>query len=33
LRSLADSGAEAAIVGTALYENRLTLADALAVTC
>jgi phosphoribosylformimino-5-aminoimidazole carboxamide ribotide isomerase len=33
LRALADSGAEAAIVGTALYENRLTLADALAVTC
>jgi phosphoribosylformimino-5-aminoimidazole carboxamide ribotide isomerase len=33
LRALADSGAEAAIVGTALYENRLTLGDALAVAC
>jgi phosphoribosylformimino-5-aminoimidazole carboxamide ribotide isomerase len=33
LRELADAGAEGAIVGTALYEGRLTLADALAVAC
>jgi phosphoribosylformimino-5-aminoimidazole carboxamide ribotide isomerase len=30
LRALADAGAEAAIVGTALYEGRLTLQDAMA---
>jgi phosphoribosylformimino-5-aminoimidazole carboxamide ribotide isomerase len=29
LRALAEAGAEAAIVGTALYEGRLTLSDAL----
>jgi phosphoribosylformimino-5-aminoimidazole carboxamide ribotide isomerase len=33
LRALADAGAEGAIVGTALYEGRLKLADALAVAC
>jgi phosphoribosylformimino-5-aminoimidazole carboxamide ribotide isomerase len=30
LRALADAGAEAAIIGTALYEGRLTLQDAMA---
>lgn len=33
LRALADAGAEGAIIGTALYEGRLKLADALAVAC
>jgi phosphoribosylformimino-5-aminoimidazole carboxamide ribotide isomerase len=33
LRALAESGAEGAIVGTALYENRLALSEALAVAC
>jgi len=33
LRALAGAGAEGAIVGTALYEGRLTLQEALAVTC
>jgi len=33
LRALADAGAEGAIVGTALYEGRLTLSDALALAC
>jgi phosphoribosylformimino-5-aminoimidazole carboxamide ribotide isomerase len=33
LRALAEAGAEGAIIGTALYEHRLTLADALAVAC
>jgi phosphoribosylformimino-5-aminoimidazole carboxamide ribotide isomerase len=33
LRALAEAGAEGAIVGTALYEGRLTLSDALAVAC
>ncbi|HEV7664796.1 MAG TPA: 1-(5-phosphoribosyl)-5-[(5-phosphoribosylamino)methylideneamino]imidazole-4-carboxamide isomerase [Chloroflexota bacterium] len=33
LQALADAGAEAAIVGTALYEHRITLKEALAVTC
>jgi phosphoribosylformimino-5-aminoimidazole carboxamide ribotide isomerase len=33
LRALANAGAEGAIVGTALYERRLDLADALAVAC
>lgn len=32
LHELADAGAEAAIVGTALYDGRVQLADALAVT-
>jgi len=31
LKSLAEAGAEGAIIGTALYEGRLQLADALAV--
>jgi len=31
LRALAEAGAEGAIIGTALYAGRLTLADALAV--
>ena len=30
LRALADAGAEAAIIGTALYDGRLTLVDVLA---
>ena len=30
LHALRDAGAEGAIIGTALYEGRLTLADALA---
>ena len=33
LRALAEAGAEGAIIGTALYERRLKLADALAVAC
>ena len=33
LRQLAEAGAEAAIVGTALYEGRLKLGDALATVC
>ena len=33
LRRLAEAGAEAAIVGTALYEGRLKLSDALATAC
>jgi phosphoribosylformimino-5-aminoimidazole carboxamide ribotide isomerase len=33
LRQLADAGAEAAIIGTALYEGRLKLGDALATAC
>jgi phosphoribosylformimino-5-aminoimidazole carboxamide ribonucleotide (ProFAR) isomerase len=33
LRALADAGAEGAIIGTALYEGRLTLQDALSVAC
>jgi len=32
LRSLADAGAEGAIIGTALYAGRLSLSDALAVS-
>jgi phosphoribosylformimino-5-aminoimidazole carboxamide ribotide isomerase len=33
LRALAEAGAEGAIIGTALYEGRLHLKDALAVAC
>jgi phosphoribosylformimino-5-aminoimidazole carboxamide ribotide isomerase len=33
LRALADAGAEAAIIGTALYEGRLRLSEALIATC
>ena len=33
LRALADIGAEGAIIGTALYEGRLQLTDALAAAC
>jgi phosphoribosylformimino-5-aminoimidazole carboxamide ribotide isomerase len=33
LRALADAGAQGAIIGTALYEGRLTLHDALGVAC
>lgn len=33
LEALARAGAEAAIVGTALYEKRISLKDALAVAC
>jgi phosphoribosylformimino-5-aminoimidazole carboxamide ribotide isomerase len=33
LRALADAGAEGAIIGTALYEGKLSLNDALAATC
>jgi phosphoribosylformimino-5-aminoimidazole carboxamide ribotide isomerase len=33
LRALAEAGAEGAIIGTALYERRLQLGDALAATC
>jgi phosphoribosylformimino-5-aminoimidazole carboxamide ribotide isomerase len=33
LRALAEAGAEGAIIGTALYEGRLQLTDALAVAC
>jgi phosphoribosylformimino-5-aminoimidazole carboxamide ribotide isomerase len=33
LRALAEAGAEGAIIGTALYEGRLQLGDALAVGC
>jgi phosphoribosylformimino-5-aminoimidazole carboxamide ribotide isomerase len=33
LRALAETGAEGAIVGTALYEGRLTLSEALAAAC
>jgi phosphoribosylformimino-5-aminoimidazole carboxamide ribotide isomerase len=33
LRELADAGAEGAIIGTALYEGRLKLGDALVTVC
>ncbi|GAC1325917.1 MAG: 1-(5-phosphoribosyl)-5-[(5-phosphoribosylamino) methylideneamino]imidazole-4-carboxamide isomerase [Chloroflexota bacterium] len=33
LEALATAGAEGAIIGTALYENRISLKDALAVAC
>lgn len=33
LRELAEAGAEAAIIGTALYEGRLKLGDALVAAC
>jgi phosphoribosylformimino-5-aminoimidazole carboxamide ribotide isomerase len=33
LRALAEAGAEGAIIGTALYEGRLQLRDALATAC
>jgi phosphoribosylformimino-5-aminoimidazole carboxamide ribotide isomerase len=33
LRALAEAGAEGAIIGTALYEGRLKLKDAMAVAC
>jgi len=33
LRALAEAGAEGAIIGTALYEGRLKLGDALATAC
>jgi phosphoribosylformimino-5-aminoimidazole carboxamide ribotide isomerase len=33
LRALAEAGAEGAIIGTALYEGKLPLAEALAVAC
>jgi phosphoribosylformimino-5-aminoimidazole carboxamide ribotide isomerase len=33
LTALAEAGAEGAIVGTALYEGRLTLTDAMAAAC
>ncbi len=33
LRELAEAGAEAAIIGTALYEGRLKLGDALVTAC
>jgi phosphoribosylformimino-5-aminoimidazole carboxamide ribotide isomerase len=33
LKALAEAGAEGAIVGTALYEGKLKLADAMAVAC
>jgi phosphoribosylformimino-5-aminoimidazole carboxamide ribotide isomerase len=33
LRALAEAGAEGAIIGTALYEGRLQLRDALAIAC
>jgi phosphoribosylformimino-5-aminoimidazole carboxamide ribotide isomerase len=33
LRALAEAGAEGAIIGTALYEGRLKLSEALAVAC
>ena len=33
LRALAEAGAEGAIIGTALYEGRLTLSDAMAAAC
>jgi phosphoribosylformimino-5-aminoimidazole carboxamide ribotide isomerase len=33
LCALAGAGAEGAIIGTALYEGRITLAEALAVAC
>ncbi len=33
LRALAEAGAEGAIIGTALYEGRLNLQDALVVAC
>jgi phosphoribosylformimino-5-aminoimidazole carboxamide ribotide isomerase len=33
LRQLAEAGAEAAIIGTALYEGRLKLGDALVTAC
>ena len=33
LQALAEAGAEGAIIGTALYEGRLQLADALAAAC
>jgi phosphoribosylformimino-5-aminoimidazole carboxamide ribotide isomerase len=33
LKQLAEAGAEGAIIGTALYEGRLKLVDALAIAC
>jgi phosphoribosylformimino-5-aminoimidazole carboxamide ribotide isomerase len=33
LHALAEAGAEGAIIGTALYEGRLQLGDALAAAC
>ena len=33
LKALAEAGAEGAIVGTALYEGRLKLSDALGAAC
>jgi phosphoribosylformimino-5-aminoimidazole carboxamide ribotide isomerase len=33
LRALAEAGAEGAIIGTALYEGRLSLKDAMAAAC
>jgi phosphoribosylformimino-5-aminoimidazole carboxamide ribotide isomerase len=33
LRALADAGAEAAIVGTALYEGRISLQEAMSLAC
>jgi phosphoribosylformimino-5-aminoimidazole carboxamide ribotide isomerase len=33
IRALAEAGAEAAIVGTALYEGRLSLQETLGVAC
>ena len=33
LHALADAGAEGAIIGTALYEGRLPLSDALTAAC
>jgi phosphoribosylformimino-5-aminoimidazole carboxamide ribotide isomerase len=33
LRALAEAGAESAIIGTALYEGRLKLGDALEMAC
>jgi phosphoribosylformimino-5-aminoimidazole carboxamide ribotide isomerase len=33
LTALAKAGAEGAIIGTALYEGRLRLSDALTVAC
>jgi phosphoribosylformimino-5-aminoimidazole carboxamide ribonucleotide (ProFAR) isomerase len=33
LRKLAEAGAEGAIIGTALYEGRLSLSDALVAAC
>jgi phosphoribosylformimino-5-aminoimidazole carboxamide ribotide isomerase len=33
LKALAQAGAEGAIIGTALYEGRLRLQEAMAVAC